>query len=65
MRSPGKGSVVRSSLAAPPLYRGWRRIMIAFDEATFAAIRARAIDKQRSFATEVRELVAFALEAGK
>lgn len=58
MKQPGQGSTRRSSLAAPEHYAGLRRIMVAFDESTFARVREMAIDHQTSFAEQVRLLVA-------
>jgi hypothetical protein len=58
MKQPGRGSTRRSSLAAPEHYAGLRRIVVAFDEVTFDALRTRAIEHQTSFAEQVRVLVA-------
>ena len=57
MRAPGRGSTKRSSLAAPEHYAGLRRIMVAFDEETFARVRALAASAGTSFAEQVRILV--------
>jgi hypothetical protein len=58
MKQPGHGSTRRSSLAAPEHYAGLRRIVVAFDEETFAQLRAQAISAGTSFAEQVRLLVA-------
>jgi hypothetical protein len=48
----------RGSVRAP----GSRRIVVRFDDETFAAIRRRAEEADTSFAEEVRTLVEWGLE---
>ncbi len=62
MKQPGKGSTRRSSVGSPANYAGWRRIMVAFDEETFAIIRDRAVRSKTSFAEQVRLLTEWGLE---
>lgn len=62
-RKPGIGSVRRSSPGFPENYVGVRRIVVSFDEETFAVVRLRAAKAGHSFAEEVRILVEWGLEA--
>lgn len=64
-RSPGKGSIRRSSPGFPEQYADTRRIMVAFDEQTFAKVRLRAQCEQTSFAEQIRLLVSVALDQAK
>lgn len=61
MKQPGKGSNKRSTDGFPEVYAGSRRIVVAFDEETFAAIRNRALAEETSFAEQVRLLVEWGL----
>lgn len=63
MRLPGKGSTKRSTAGFPEHYADLRRIMVAFDEETFASVRDRALQAQTSFAEQIRLLVECGLEA--
>lgn len=63
MRQPGRGSTKRSSLAAPEHYADLRRIVVAFDEDTFALVRDRALAEQTSFAEQIRRMVEWGLES--
>jgi len=63
MKYPGRGSTKRSTAGFPEHYADLRRIMVAFDEETFADIRARALSAQSSFAEQVRLLVEWGLRA--
>jgi hypothetical protein len=68
MKQPGYGSTRRSSLAAPEHYAGLRRIVVAFDEETFAQVRDRSVKHKTSFAEQVRLLVEWGMmakESGK
>jgi hypothetical protein len=62
MRNVGCGSTRRSSAGSPEHYADLRRIMVAFDEQTFQEIRMLAIERQTSFAEQVRLLVEWGLE---
>ena len=66
MRAVASGSTRRSDISRPanPEYL-LRRIMIAFDEQTFAKVRMRALHEQTSFAEQIRLLVSVALEQAK
>lgn len=57
MRKPGRGSTRRSSIGFPEQYSGMRRIVVAFDEETFAQVRDRALSAHTSFAEQIRLLV--------
>lgn len=62
-KAPGIGSTKRG--ARSPGYTGLRRIVVAFDEETFAEIRKQAADGQTSFAAQVRLLVEWGLLAAE
>lgn len=54
-QEPGRGVMDRSPVL--------RRIVVSFDDETFAAIRARACAEGTSFAEQVRILTEWGLEA--
>lgn len=58
-KSPGKGSTAHAGAKE----RHERRIVVSFDDETFAAVRARAVSNNSSFAEQVRTLVDWGLEA--
>ena len=55
-RMVGRGSVKNN---------GYRRIVVAFDEESFAEVRAKAIRDKTSFAEAIRTLVVWGFEAEK
>lgn len=61
MREPGMGSTATGRLWGAAEFKK-RRIIVAFDEATFAQIRQMAVECQTSFAEQVRGLVEKALK---
>lgn len=58
---PGKGSNRGGGPDGKHPYLGFRRIVVAFDEETFAQVRKRAVSEKTSFAEQVRTLVEWGL----